>query len=238
MLELSCILSFSLAYYCSRAVPSSCLVILHYQGASFKHTKPTAILITWPIHWINDGRLINPHLILWNYFYISRYGWGSFIYDLICTLANKVHFPYSNIGDHMERICITLDPCLSLKGDILIKCYNKRMRASAARELIFRCQFHTCAISNNLLLFNKHELDEACTGEQMENLGTAPLPPPLNYSHSPEAALKEVLVCVPCEHVSPVTLLLPKLTMLSVLNDLIKDRPSTMSSLLVLPSLV
>ena len=63
----------------------------------------------------------------------------------------------------MKRICIAFNPCLQLRGDVLIKCYNKKQN-SATRDVIFRCQFHTCAISDYVLNFTKSELDDACEG--------------------------------------------------------------------------
>ena len=63
----------------------------------------------------------------------------------------------------MKRICIAFNPCLQLRGDVLIKCYNKKLNA-ATRDVIFRCQFHTCAISDYVLNFTKSELDDACEG--------------------------------------------------------------------------
>jgi hypothetical protein len=33
------------------------------------------------------------------------------------------------------------------------------------RELIFSCQFHTCAVADFTLTFNRQELDHACLGE-------------------------------------------------------------------------
>lgn len=51
---------------------------------------------------------------------------------------------------------------LQLRGDILIKCYH---RAEAGREIIFTCQFHTCAVADNTLSFTRQELDVACNGE-------------------------------------------------------------------------
>ncbi|KAF3842819.1 hypothetical protein F7725_001668 [Dissostichus mawsoni] len=52
---------------------------------------------------------------------------------------------YNVLGDSQTSICITIEPGLLLKGDILLKCYHKRYR-SPCRDVIFRVQFHTCAV--------------------------------------------------------------------------------------------
>lgn len=72
-------------------------------------------------------------------------------------------------GTAQSQICISLRPCLQLRGDILIKCYHKRFR-SATRDVVFRCQFHTCAISDYHVVFAKHDLDDACVGESSKYL--------------------------------------------------------------------
>ncbi|KAK9509857.1 hypothetical protein O3M35_004758 [Rhynocoris fuscipes] len=74
---------------------------------------------------------------------------------------------------------------LQLRGDILIKCYHRHYcseessgtRCSSPigssslasgdppiqRELIFACQFHTCAVTDYTLSFTRQELDSACS---------------------------------------------------------------------------
>ena len=67
---------------------------------------------------------------------------------------------------------------LQLRGDILLKCYHRHYNpvpsgsasspaASAVerpqRELIFACQFHTCAVTDYTLSFTRQELDFACS---------------------------------------------------------------------------
>ncbi|XP_024082728.1 tensin isoform X3 [Cimex lectularius] len=71
---------------------------------------------------------------------------------------------------------------LQLRGDILLKCYHRHycndenstrcsspLDSSVAsgeppiqRELIFSCQFHTCAVTDHTLSFTRQELDGAC----------------------------------------------------------------------------
>lgn len=47
---------------------------------------------------------------------------------------------------------------LQLHGDVLVKCYH---RHPTRREVIFACQFHTCAITDYTLSFTRQELDSA-----------------------------------------------------------------------------
>lgn len=101
-------------------------------------------------------------------------------------------------GDSNTSICITIEPGLLLKGDILVgfkphkqhsifilhlldfmflsctslvsppfssqlKCYHKRFR-NPTRDVVFRVQFHTCAIHDLGVVFGKSELDETFKG--------------------------------------------------------------------------
>lgn len=109
-------------------------------------------------------------------------------------------------GDSQTGICITIEPGLLLKGDILVrilssgscvwsnqgsfclgtpqsplgqlweltlmacpncllqlKCYHKKFR-SPTRDVIFRVQFHTCAVHDLDIVFGKEDLDEAFRG--------------------------------------------------------------------------
>ena len=43
-----------------------------------------------------------------------------------------------------------------------VKCSHKSI--TSAREIIFRCQFHTGAVENNFLRLEKSQLDEAHKG--------------------------------------------------------------------------
>ncbi|XP_060923236.1 tensin-1 [Limanda limanda] len=70
---------------------------------------------------------------------------------------------YNVQGDSNTSICITIEPGLLLKGDILLKCYHKRYR-NATRDVVFRVQFHTCAIHDLGVVFGKSELDETFKG--------------------------------------------------------------------------
>ncbi|XP_036946662.1 tensin isoform X3 [Acanthopagrus latus] len=70
---------------------------------------------------------------------------------------------YNVQGDSNTSICITIEPGLLLKGDILLKCYHKRFR-NPTRDVVFRVQFHTCAIHDLGVVFGKNELDETFKG--------------------------------------------------------------------------
>uniref|UniRef100_A0A3B3CNM6 Tensin 1b n=1 Tax=Oryzias melastigma TaxID=30732 RepID=A0A3B3CNM6_ORYME len=77
---------------------------------------------------------------------------------------------YNVQGDSQTSICITIEPGLLLKGDILLKCYHKRYR-SPCRDVIFRVQFHTCAVHDLGLVFGKEELDETYKDERFPEYG-------------------------------------------------------------------
>uniref|UniRef100_A0AAX7V9X2 Tensin 1 n=1 Tax=Astatotilapia calliptera TaxID=8154 RepID=A0AAX7V9X2_ASTCA len=77
---------------------------------------------------------------------------------------------YNVQGDSNTSICITIEPGLLLKGDILLKCYHKRYR-SPTRDVVFRVQFHTCAIHDLGVVFGKSELDETFKDERFPEYG-------------------------------------------------------------------
>ncbi|XP_041741066.1 tensin isoform X8 [Coregonus clupeaformis] len=77
---------------------------------------------------------------------------------------------YNVQGDGHTSICITIEPGLLLKGDILLKCYHKRFR-SPSRDVVFRVQFHTCAIHDLGVVFGKNELDETFKDERFPEYG-------------------------------------------------------------------
>ncbi|XP_043931073.1 tensin-1 isoform X6 [Protopterus annectens] len=77
---------------------------------------------------------------------------------------------YNVQGDSETSVCITIEPGLLLKGDILLKCYHKKFR-SPARDIIFRVQFHTCAIHDLGIVFNKEDLDDAFRDERFPEYG-------------------------------------------------------------------
>uniref|UniRef100_H9GFB8 Tensin 2 n=1 Tax=Anolis carolinensis TaxID=28377 RepID=H9GFB8_ANOCA len=64
-----------------------------------------------------------------------------------------------------QKLCITLEPALLLKGDVMVKCYHKQLQGNE-RDVVFRVQFHTCTIHSTQLWFSKDELDEAWRDER------------------------------------------------------------------------
>ncbi|XP_067832711.1 tensin-2-like isoform X3 [Heptranchias perlo] len=67
---------------------------------------------------------------------------------------------YSVQGPGCKKLCISIEPALLLKGDIMVKCYHKQYK-NPERDVVFRVQFHTCAIHGSQLWFGKDELDDA-----------------------------------------------------------------------------
>ncbi|KAM9362117.1 tensin-2-like [Symphorus nematophorus] len=72
---------------------------------------------------------------------------------------------YDPQSSRARKLCVTMEPALLLKGDIMVKCYHRRSR-SAEREVVFRVQFHTCTVHGAQLWFGKTELDLACTDDR------------------------------------------------------------------------
>uniref|UniRef100_A0A8C2FDA3 Tensin 2a n=1 Tax=Cyprinus carpio TaxID=7962 RepID=A0A8C2FDA3_CYPCA len=89
-------------------------------------------------------------------------------------------FPFLKIYQSMQlvytsgiyrRLIVTIEPALLLKGDIMVKCYHRRVQ-SAERDSVFRLQFHTCTIHGAQLWFGKGELDEACSDDRFPSDAT------------------------------------------------------------------
>ncbi|XP_029292281.1 tensin-2 isoform X2 [Cottoperca gobio] len=78
---------------------------------------------------------------------------------------------YDLKGTGGRRLCVTIEPALLLKGDIMVKCYHRRAQ-SADRDTVFRLQFHTCTIHGSQLWFGKGELDDACADERFPSDAT------------------------------------------------------------------
>ncbi|XP_062872212.1 tensin-2 isoform X3 [Trichomycterus rosablanca] len=72
---------------------------------------------------------------------------------------------YDLQGSIGRKLCVTIEPALLLKGDIMVKCYHRRAQATE-RDTVFRLQFHTCTIHGTQLWFGKGELDEACSDDR------------------------------------------------------------------------
>ncbi|KAM8873330.1 tensin-1 isoform 1-T1 [Synchiropus picturatus] len=88
---------------------------------------------------------------------------------------------YNVQGDSNTSICITIEPGLLLKGDILLKCYHKRFR-NPTRDVVFRVQFHTCAIHDLGVVFTKNELDETFKDDRFPEYGKVEFV----FSYAPE----------------------------------------------------
>uniref|UniRef100_A0A8C9WAW7 Tensin 2a n=1 Tax=Scleropages formosus TaxID=113540 RepID=A0A8C9WAW7_SCLFO len=78
---------------------------------------------------------------------------------------------YDLQGSGARRLCVTIEPALLLKGDIMVKCYHRQPHG-AERDTVFRLQFHTCTIHGAQLWFGKGELDEACSDERFPSDAT------------------------------------------------------------------
>ncbi|XP_021929255.1 tensin-2 isoform X5 [Zootermopsis nevadensis] len=91
---------------------------------------------------------------------------------------------------------------LQLRGDILLKCYHRHYNPVPTgspsthspviaaterpqRELIFACQFHTCAVTDYTLSFTRQELDFACSDLRFPLDGAVEL----HFSATPEIRL-------------------------------------------------
>uniref|UniRef100_A0A8C5K9Y8 Tensin 2 n=1 Tax=Jaculus jaculus TaxID=51337 RepID=A0A8C5K9Y8_JACJA len=72
---------------------------------------------------------------------------------------------YHIAGSGPQQLCISLEPALLLKGDVMVTCYHKGGRGTD-RTLVFRVQFHTCTIHGPRLNFPKDQLDEAWADER------------------------------------------------------------------------
>ncbi|VFV38677.1 tensin-like c1 domain-containing [Lynx pardinus] len=72
---------------------------------------------------------------------------------------------YHVAGPGPQQLCISLEPALLLKGDVMVTCYHKGGRGTD-RTLVFRVQFHTCTIHGPRLTFPKDQLDEAWADER------------------------------------------------------------------------
>ncbi|XP_076131888.1 tensin-2 isoform X6 [Alosa pseudoharengus] len=78
---------------------------------------------------------------------------------------------YDLQGSGGRRLCVTIEPALLLKGDIMVKCYHRRVQ-KAERDTVFQLQFHTCTIHGAQLWFGKGELDEACSDDRFPSDAT------------------------------------------------------------------
>ncbi|XP_030054055.1 tensin-2 isoform X2 [Microcaecilia unicolor] len=91
--------------------------------------------------------------------------------QLVYTSGIYVSFGRSAPGSGRPQLCITLEPALLLKGDILVKCYHKQSQGQD-RDVVFRVQFHTCTIHSSQLWFAKQELDDAWMDDRFPSSAT------------------------------------------------------------------
>ncbi|XP_061841677.1 tensin-2-like isoform X2 [Nerophis lumbriciformis] len=101
---------------------------------------------------------------------------------------------YNPQSSRARKLCVTMEPALLLKGDIMVKCYHRRSQA-AEREVIFRIQFHTCTIHGAQLWFGKNELDVACSDDRFPLDAAVEFifssgPEKLNENQKPDASVK------------------------------------------------
>lgn len=84
----------------------------------------------------------------------------------LCNLDQQFPPPPSNLMKWMNSgLGCSLSPCYFLFFTLSqLKCYHKRFR-SPCRDVIFRVQFHTCALHDLGIVFGKDELDETFKGE-------------------------------------------------------------------------
>ncbi|XP_071033236.1 tensin-2 isoform X36 [Parasteatoda tepidariorum] len=73
-----------------------------------------------------------------------------------------------------KKIIIPLESGLQVRGDVFIKCYHMSHRP-LARYTVFQLQFHTCTINSDHVIFEKSELDSACTDSRFSASGKVEL---------------------------------------------------------------
>ncbi|MEE6507392.1 hypothetical protein FKM82_021341 [Ascaphus truei] len=111
--------------------------------------------------------------------YVILHGIPSFDTGEVCRPFLKIYQGMQtvytsgiyNIGpENQSRICIAMEPAQLIKGDIMLKCYHKKF-CSAARDVIFRLQFHTGSVHGYGLMFGKEELDHANKDDRFPDYG-------------------------------------------------------------------
>ncbi|XP_065889210.1 tensin-2-like isoform X2 [Dysidea avara] len=66
-----------------------------------------------------------------------------------------------------DRIRITLDGGVTVKGELLFKCFHKRTATNS--DSIFRVQFHSSVVQDYAISFSKQELDDAFKDKRFPN---------------------------------------------------------------------
>ena len=91
-----------------------------------------------------------------------------------------------NLHDSARHFTMSLgERGLALRGDILVKCYHRHRQPVDGRETIFSLQFHTCAVTQHTLVFQRQDLDDACQGAYQNQVVSLQPPPP----HPPHSCL-------------------------------------------------
>uniref|UniRef100_A0AAR2KA93 Tensin 3 n=1 Tax=Pygocentrus nattereri TaxID=42514 RepID=A0AAR2KA93_PYGNA len=81
---------------------------------------------------------------------------------------------------HRHKVCIVLEPAQLLKGDIMVKCFHKG--SPSQREIVFRLQFHTGAVQDYSLMFEKEDMEHANRDPRFPDYGKVELV----FSEGPE----------------------------------------------------
>ncbi|MGH0114452.1 UNVERIFIED_CONTAM: hypothetical protein FKN15_017752 [Acipenser sinensis] len=142
---------------------------MHYSNISARYLQYFSGLLSGAIK-INNKPLFLHHVIMHGIpNFESKGGCRPFLKIYQAMQPVYTSGIYNVQGDGQTSICITIEPGLLLKGDIMLKCYHKQFH-SPTRDVIFRVQFHTCAIHDLGVVFGKDELDETFKGmDHLEN---------------------------------------------------------------------
>ncbi|KAM7365652.1 hypothetical protein PAMP_016568 [Pampus punctatissimus] len=143
---------------------------MHYSNISARYVRYFNGLLSGHIK-INNKPLFLHHVIMHGIpNFESKGGCRPFLKIYQAMQPVYTSGIYNVQGDSNTSICITIEPGLLLKGDILLKCYHKRYR-NPTRDVMFRVQFHTCAIHDLGVVFGKNELDETFKDERFPEYG-------------------------------------------------------------------
>ncbi|TMS11748.1 Tensin-1 [Larimichthys crocea] len=143
---------------------------MHYSNISARYVRYFNGLLSGHIK-INNKPLFLHHVIMHGIpNFESKGGCRPFLKIYQAMQPVYTSGIYNVQGDSNTSICITIEPGLLLKGDILLKCYHKRFR-NPTRDVVFRVQFHTCAIHDLGVVFGKSELDETFKDERFPEYG-------------------------------------------------------------------
>ncbi|XP_035268165.1 tensin-3-like [Anguilla anguilla] len=150
---------------------------------------PSQKRYVWILHSLLTGAMkMNPSPLFLHY--VVLHAVPNFDSNGVCQLYLKVYQAMQavytsgiyHVGPgHKSRVCMALEPAQMLKGDIMIKCYHRDVRAPS-REAVFRLQFHTGAVQGRSLVFQKSDLEHANSDPRFLDYGKVELV----FSESPE----------------------------------------------------